>query len=174
MKIMMGKILDIMNKKYERYINYILNELERPYFKNMRDNYGVNEKEYELILSKVLDQPVTIVPNNDGTQSVFDKDYNRIYFERSTGEWTTNGYDNRGNRIYAETDDGYWERREYDNNDNEVYTINSYNFWQKWEYDNNNNVVFYENSDGFWSKHTYDEVGEEIYYQDSRGISYEI
>jgi len=70
-----------MNKKYERYINYIVNELETPFFINMRDNYGLSEKEYELVLSKIYDQSVTIEGNN-----VYDNNDNNIYYENSDGE----------------------------------------------------------------------------------------
>ena len=53
-----------MNKKYERYINYIVNDIKPPYFINMRDNYGLKDNEYELVLSKVFNQPLTIKGNN--------------------------------------------------------------------------------------------------------------
>ena len=42
-----------MNKKYERYIEFIANDIEAPYFINMSDTYGLRPDEYELILSKV-------------------------------------------------------------------------------------------------------------------------
>jgi len=70
-----------MNKKYERYIEYIVSDLQPPYFINMRDNYGLSEKEYELVLSKIYDQSVTIEGNN-----VYDNNDNNIYYENSDGE----------------------------------------------------------------------------------------
>ena len=32
-----------MNKKYERYISYIVNDIEKPYLTNMKDNYGLKK-----------------------------------------------------------------------------------------------------------------------------------
>ena len=115
-----------MNKKYERYkryIEYIVNDIEAPYFINMRDNYGLRPDEYELVLSKVFNQPFTIKGNN-----VFDQNNNRIYWEDSYGYWFKNEYDSNGNNIYYEDSTGEWE---------------------KWEYDTNGNIIYYENSNGF-------------------------
>ena len=42
-----------MNKKYEKYINYIVNDIELPYFKNMGENYGLRPDEYELVIDKL-------------------------------------------------------------------------------------------------------------------------
>jgi len=86
-----------MNKKYERYIEYIVNDIEAPYFINMRDNYGLSPDEYEIVLSKVLNQPVTIKGRN-----VYDTNGNRIYSEDSLGYWIKKEYDTNGNRIYYE------------------------------------------------------------------------
>ncbi len=112
-----------MNKKYEKYINYIVNDLQAPYFKNMKDQYGLSEKEYKLVLSKVYNQPVTI------------KD-NRIY-------------DINDNQIYYEYSDGFWEKSEYDINDNQIYLEDSNGDWSKREYDINGNIIYSENSDGY-------------------------
>ena len=49
-----------MNKKYQRYINYIADDIEAPYFINMDQMYGLRPDEYELVLSKIYDQPVRI------------------------------------------------------------------------------------------------------------------
>jgi len=132
-----------MNKKYERYINYIVNDIEKPYFINMKDNYGLRPDEYELVLSKVFNEPVTI------------KD-NRIY-------------DINGNEIYYEYSTGFWEKREYNTNDNLIYRENSTGYWRKIEYDNNGNLIYYETSNGDWYKYKYDTNGNEIYYEDSDG-----
>jgi hypothetical protein len=69
-----------MNKKYERYINYIVNDIQPPYFKNMENEYGLRSDEYELVLSKVFNQPVTI----EG-KSIDDHNGNEIYYETSYG-----------------------------------------------------------------------------------------
>ena len=90
-----------MNKKYERYINYIVNDIELPYFKNMRDQYGLSPDEYELILFKVFNQPVTIKSNR-----VYDTDGKVIYYEYSSGFWEKYEYDTNGNEIYYEDSDG--------------------------------------------------------------------
>ena len=126
-----------MNKKYERYI-------EPPYFKNMEDHYGLKEEEYELVLSKLFNQPVTI------------KGYNV--------------YDTNGNRIYYEYSSGFWEKYEYDTNGNEIYTENGNGFWYKQEYDINGNVIYIDNSNGYWEKWEFDANGNEIYYEDSNGV----
>ncbi len=112
-----------MNKKYERYIEYIVSDLEAPYFKNMRDQYGLSEKEYELVLNKLFDQPVTI---KDGGI-----------------------YDNQGNEIYHEYSDGYWEKSEYDTNGNKIYFEDSNGFWVKYEYNTNGNEIYFEDSNGY-------------------------
>ena len=132
-----------MNKKYERYINYIVNDIEKPYFINMRDNYGLRPDEYKLILDKVFNQPVTIKGNDV--------------------------YDQYGKQIYLEYIDGFWYKTEYDDNGNETYYENSDGGWVKWEYDENGNEIYYENSDGYWEKREYDENDNEIYYEDSDG-----
>ena len=96
--------MNIKYKKYERYINYIANDIEVPYFKNMKDNYGLKRNEYELVLSKLFDQPVTIkgryVHNTNG---------NKIYHEDSNGFWSKREYDTNGNLIYYENSNGVIE-----------------------------------------------------------------
>ena len=132
-----------MNKKYEKYINYIVNDIQAPYFINMKDNYGLSEKEYELVLSKVYNQSVRIkgkrVYNTSGKQ---------IYFERNDGFWEKFESDTNGKVIYRENSTGYWEKFEYDTNGKVIYRENSTGFWEKWEYDTNGNEIYYENSGG--------------------------
>ena len=89
-----------MNRKYERYIDFIVNDLEIPYFKNMKDNYGLRPDEYEIVLSKLYKQPVSI----EGGY-VYDNQENIIYFENSDG-WQKWVYDNQENIIYYEDSDG--------------------------------------------------------------------
>ena len=109
-----------MNKKYERYIDYIVNDIELPYFKNMEDHYGLKQEEYPLVLSKVYNQSVTIKGNR-----VYDKNGNKIYFENSDGYWSKREYDDNVKLIYYEDSDGYWEKIEYDTNGNQIYFENS-------------------------------------------------
>jgi hypothetical protein len=111
-----------MNKKYERYINYIVNDIEAPYFIKMRDSYGLSPNEYSLILLNIFNEPVTITGND-----VYDVNGNKIYYENSNGSWVKREYDNNGNNIYYEDSSGYWV---------------------KYEYDTNGKVIYYETSDG--------------------------
>jgi hypothetical protein len=98
-----------MNKKYERYISYIVDDIESPYFINMRDNYGLKQEEYELVLSKVFNQPVVV-----RNYRVYDSNNNEIYFEGSDGSWVKYEYDDNGNLIYSETSDGDIIDRRYE------------------------------------------------------------
>ncbi len=110
-----------MNKKYQRYIEYIVNDIELPYLKSL-EPYGLRLDEYKLILSKVFNQPVNIKGNHV--------------------------YDINGNLIYSEYNDGSWVKREYDTNGNTIYYENSRGYWVKQEYDTNGNVIYRENSRG--------------------------
>ena len=89
-----------MNKKYQKYIEYIVSDIQAPYFKNMKEMYGLRPNEYEMVLSKIYNQPVTI-----------------------KGDYI---YDSQGNLIYSETNTGYWEKWEYDEQGNMIYIENSY------------------------------------------------
>ena len=133
-----------MNKKYKKYIDYIVNDIEAPYFINMRDSYGLSEKEYSLVLSKVFNEPVTI-----------------------RGNYV---YNTNGNRIYYEDSDGSWHKYEYDTNGNEIYSEDSNGYWVKWVYDTNGKVIYFEDSDGSWEKYEFDTNGNEIYFEDSNGV----
>jgi hypothetical protein len=110
-----------MNKKYERYISYIVNDIQPPYFINMKDNYGLKPEEYKFILSKVFNQPVTIAGNG-----VYDTNGNIFYYEDSDGYWEKKEYDSNGNVIYIENSDGYWVKKEYNTNGHVIYRENSY------------------------------------------------
>ena len=112
-----------MNKKYERYINYIVNDIELPYFNYMRDHYGLKQDEMDLVLSKVYNQPVTIKDNSV--------------------------YNNQGNENYREYSTGYWVKYEYDTDGNEIYYEDSYGYWTKREYNQYGKVIYVENSNGF-------------------------
>ena len=105
-----------MKDKYERYIEYIANDLEIPYFKNMSDSYGLRPDEYEMVLSKVFNQPVSIEGND-----VYDIKSNIIYYEASNGYWVKKEYDTNGNLTYFEDSDGDWIKKEYDANGEQIY-----------------------------------------------------
>ena len=93
-----------MNKKYQRYIEYIVNDIELPYFINMKEMYGLKDNEYSLVLSKLYNQPVSIEGNN-----VYDTNGNTIYSEYSSGFWEKYEYDTNGNEIYYEDSNGVIE-----------------------------------------------------------------
>ena len=93
-----------MNKKYERYINYIADDIEAPYFENMRERYGLRPDEYPLVLSKIFNQSVTI----EGGR-VYNQYGDKIYHEYSNGSWFKQEYDANGNEIYYEDNNGYIE-----------------------------------------------------------------
>jgi YD repeat-containing protein len=130
-----------MNKKYERYINYIVDDIEAPYYENMRDRYGLKDSEYELVLSKIFNQPVTIKSND-----VYNTNGNVIYYEDITGYWSKREYDTKDNLIYIEDSNG--RKRGYDANDNEIYIEDSTGYWKKYEYDANGNLIYSEDSNG--------------------------
>ena len=89
----------------------------------MENEYGLKSKEYELVLSNLYDQPVTIKGDDV--------------------------YDINGNEIYYEDSDGDWIKKEYDTNNNLIYQEYSNDYWEKYEYDTNGNIIYRENSDGY-------------------------
>ena len=130
-----------MNKKYQIYINFIVDDIEAPYYENMRDRYGLKDSEYELVLSKIFNQPVTIKSND-----VYNTNGNVIYYEDITGYWSKREYDTKDNLIYIEDSNG--RKRGYDANDNEIYIEDSTGYWKKYEYDANGNLIYSEDSNG--------------------------
>ena len=90
-----------MNNKYKKYIEYIVNDIELPYLKSL-EPYGLSVKEYNLVLSKLYNQPVKFVVNR-----VYDKDNNEIYAENRSGYWVKKEYNEQGHQIYYEDADGY-------------------------------------------------------------------
>jgi hypothetical protein len=88
-----------MNKKYIKYIDYIVSDIELPYIKSI-EQYGLKQYEMGLVLSKVFNQPVTIKDNY-----VYDTNDKIIYYEDS-GVWIKYEYDINGNLIYRETSNG--------------------------------------------------------------------
>ena len=90
-----------MNNKYQKYIEYIVNDIQVPYLKSL-EQYGLKQEEMDLVLSKVFNQPVKFVVNR-----VFDKDNNELYYERSDGYWIKSIFDEQGNEINFYDSDGY-------------------------------------------------------------------
>ena len=89
-----------MNKKYKKYIDYIVNDIEKPYLKYL-DQYGLKQDEVVMVLSKLYDQQVTIKGNR-----VYDTNGNQMYYENSDGYWVKREYDINNNLIYYEDIDG--------------------------------------------------------------------
>jgi hypothetical protein len=112
-----------MNKKYERYINFIADDIEAPYFINMKQMYGLRPDEYELVLNKVYNQPVTT--NGRWEKFVYDSNDNEIYWEDSNSNWVKQEYDDQGKIIYWEDNTGFWYKYEYDDYGYENYYENS-------------------------------------------------
>jgi len=131
-----------MNKKYIKYIEYIVTNIELPYLKYL-NMYGLKDYECVLVLSKLYDQPVTIEGNG-----VYDTNGNKIYIEDSNGYWAKWEYDTNGDKIYYENSNGYWYKKEYDTNGNEIYFETSNGYWSKYEYDNQGNIIYREDSNG--------------------------
>jgi len=94
-----------MNKKYQKYIEYIVKDIQLPYLKSL-EPYGLKQEEYEMILSKVFNQDVTIKG-----RSVYNTNGNRIYYETSNGSWVKYEYDTNGNKIYSEDSNGFWYKK---------------------------------------------------------------
>jgi hypothetical protein len=112
-----------MNKKYERYINFIADDIQAPYFINMKQMYGLRPDEYELVLNKVYNQPVTT--NGRWEKFVYDSNDNEIYWEDSNSNWVKQEYDDQGKIIYWEDNTGFWYKYEYDDYGYQNYYENS-------------------------------------------------
>ena len=125
-----------MNKKYIKYIDYIVNDIELPYIKSL-EPYGLKQDEMDLVLSKVFNSDVRLKPG----MTVFNNQGNIIYFENSNGFWAKKEYNNQGNLIYHENSNGYWVKREYDEEGNKTYHENSNGYWEKIEYDEQGNIL---------------------------------
>ena len=113
-----------MNKKYQRYINYIADDIEAPYFINMDQMYGLRPDEYPLVLSKIFNGPITT--NGRWEKYVYDSNNNEIYWEDSNSNWVKQEYDEQGNTIYWGDNTGFWSKQEYDDYGNETYYEDSY------------------------------------------------
>jgi YD repeat-containing protein len=111
-----------MNTKYERYIEYIADDVEPPYFENMRDAYGVKAEEYRLVFAKLFNQPVIVEFYDKVVRNRKDMP---LYYEDNDGYWKKYEYDEQNNLISNETSTGHWERYEYDKEGNMIYRENS-------------------------------------------------
>jgi hypothetical protein len=159
-----------MNKKYQKYIEFIANDLQPPYFINMKEMYGLKNDEYEMVLSKVFNQPVSIAGRSDyHNRNVYDKKGKNIYFENTYGGWIKHEYDEQGREIYRVDNYGNWAKYEYNNQGYKIYYEGSNGNWEKYEYDANDNEIYSEDSNGYWIKREYDDNGNLIYRENSDG-----
>jgi len=134
-----------MNKKYERYIEFIANDLQSPYLDNMKEMYGLRPDEYELVLSKLFNQPVSITDSGDYVYN--NSNGKNIYYEFNK-YWEKYEYNSNGKLIYFKDSDGDWIKKEYDINGNLIYSETSDGYWYKNEWDSNGNLIYTEDSDG--------------------------
>lgn len=144
MKHLIRKILkESYNNKFVAYITNKLDsgEIKAPYFKNLKEKYGLTNKEINFILSKFFGGNISL-----RKKEIYDENGNSIYTEPSDGYWSKREYDKNGNMIYYETSDSNWEKWEYDERGNILYRIDSFGNWTKSEYDKKDNMIYHETS----------------------------
>lgn len=129
-----------MNKKYQKYIDYIVKDIEPPYFKSL-EPYGLKKEEIDLVLTKVFNQPVRIVGH-----SVIGKQEGVIYSESWEGYWEIKEYSKEGNLILWKNSSG--TIRKWDNEGNILYEATGNGYYARWEYDEDGNETLYATSDG--------------------------
>lgn len=96
-----------MNKKHQRYIDYIANDIKPPYFHNMVEMYGATESEFVPIMKKVFNQDVKWKDTGKShINTLKDKSGKEIYYENKDGTWLKWGYDADGVRNYYENSSG--------------------------------------------------------------------
>jgi len=135
-----------MNVKYKKYIDYIVNDIQPPYFKYMGDHYGLKDDECVLVLSKLYNESVTIKG-----KLVYDSNGNNIYYEDTNYNWSKYEYSTNGDYMlskYFEDSSGYWHKSEYDANGDTIYFEDSFSYWFKQEFNQNGDIIYYENSNG--------------------------
>lgn len=113
-----------MNKKLLKYIEYVVKDIEPPYFYNMEFQYGIN-KNKDTILDKIFKQKTNVCGN-----TVYDTQWNVLYNESNCLDtnkisWDKSYYNERNNRIYYEDSDGFWYRKEFDEDGKEIFFENS-------------------------------------------------
>jgi hypothetical protein len=140
-----------MNKKYQRYIEYIVNDIKPPYIYNMREIYGLSEEEYKTILSKVFNHKVMIHYGFNGTEiSVYNISADLIYYEspRFWEEFNRQKIGGKYRVLFYHNSIGKTERFEYDSDGNDIYFEDNNGYWERREFDTNGKVISYSDSDG--------------------------
>ena len=145
-----------MNKKYERYIEYIINDIKPPYIYNMREIYGLSEDEYKTILSKIFNHKVMIHYGYNGTEiSVYNISADLIYYEtpRFWEEFNRQKIGGKYRVLFYHNSIGKTERFEYDSDGNDIYFEDNNGYWERREFDIKGNVISYSDSDGNYEEY---------------------
>lgn len=123
-KLQYGAKICIMNKKLLKYIDYIVKEIEPPYFKNIVELYDVLEYKNHII-KKIIKEAMVIQRNivYDIEGRVLYNENKNIYTPDIT--WERYQYDSQGNRIYYGDSSGFWYKKVFDEEGNEIYFENS-------------------------------------------------
>ena len=140
-----------MNKKYQRYIEYIINDIKPPYIHNMREIYGLREEEYKMVLSKVFNHKVMIHYGFNGTEiSVYNTSADLVYYEspRFWEEFNRQKIGGKYRVLFYHNSIGKTERFEYDSDGNDIYFEDNTGYWERREFDTNGKVISYSDSDG--------------------------
>lgn len=144
-----------MNKKYERYIDYIINDIKPPYIYNMREIYGLSEEEYKLVLSKVFNHKVLIHTTIGREVSVYNTSADLIYYEspRFWEEFNRQKIGGKYRVLFYHNSIGKTERFEYDSDGNDIYFEDNTGYWERREFDTNGKVISYSDSDGNYEEY---------------------
>jgi len=144
-----------MNKKYERYIDYIINDIKPPYIYNMREIYGLSEDEYKLVLSKVFNHNVLIHTTIDREVSVYNTSVDLLYYEshRFWEEFNRQKIGGKYRVLFYHNSIGKTERFEYDSDGNDIYFEDNTGYWERREFDTNGKVISYSDSDGNYEEY---------------------
>ena len=134
-----------MKDKYKEYIQFIANDIEVPYHKNM-ETYGIKQDDYHLVLSELYGAPVSV------------KFGSIVYIKNSILVYDTNG-----NKIYVENKMGDWEKYEFNQQGEITYNEDSDGYWYKWEYDDDGSWLYYEDSKGNIEDNRFDNVNNQLY-----------
>ena len=140
-----------MNKKYQKYIDYIANDIKPPYIHNMREMYGLSEEEYKMVLSKVFNHKVMIHYGFNGTEiSVYNTSADLVYYEspRFWEEFNRQKIGGKYRVLFYHNSIGKTERFEYDSDGNDIYFEDNNGYWERREFDTNGKVISYSDSDG--------------------------
>lgn len=144
-----------MNKKYERYIDYIINDIKPPYIYNMREIYGLSEDEYKTVLSKVFNHKVLIHTTIDREVSVYNTSADLLYYEspRFWEEFNRQKIGGKNRVLFYHNSIGKTERFEYDSDGNDIYFEDNTGYWERREFGTNGKVISYSDSAGNYEEY---------------------